>query len=167
MKSSRRAFGPHPWTIVPEYGSLGRLHGHLMLPSTVDAQELVSHWSLGMTSIVHLPTVPDIKHFSAYLGKNFDKTRGHRPFSHRYIPAPGFAPEWIDYGYATREEAEILAQQQAGDYWLTVRRWDYSSDWCSGGFEWDVDAPCPGGLVEEDDEFLERIGAIPCDCIDH
>jgi hypothetical protein len=44
-----------------------------------------------------------------------------------------------------------------------VMRWETASDWCSGGFEWNVDPLYPGGLVEDDETFFRRTGAISCD----
>lgn len=165
MKASRRMNGPHPWLAVPELGELGGIHYHLMVRYDIDADALAAKWGRGMTSIVHLPTIGDLKRYCGYLGKHFDECRSHRPFARRYIPAPGFKPEWIDYGYATRDEAEILAQSQAGDSWATVRRWSSDSDWCAGGFEWDLDTPCPGGQVEDNETFFRRVGATACEAL--
>lgn len=163
IKRSRRQAGPHPWVAVPEFGSAGRIHFHVGLPPTVDPTDFAAGWKHGFTDSVFLPTVADIKRYCGYLGKGFDEPRSKRPHNHRYIPAPGYKPAWIDHGYATRQDAEILAQQQAGERWTTVRRWEAKSDWCTGGFEWDVEPPSPGGLVEAEEDFFRRIGATPCD----
>ncbi len=162
MKRSRRRIGGHPWLAVPEYGSLGRVHFHVGLPDSVDTDDFVEGWQHGLTDVIHLPTVADLKRYCGYLGKGFAEPRGKRPHNHRYIAAPGYKPTWINYGYATRQEAEILAQRQAGESWLSVRRWTSESDWCPGGFEWDPEPPCPGGLVEDDESFFRRVGATPC-----
>ena len=163
MKRSRRMNGGHPWIAVPEFGAHRRVHFHVGLPQEVHAGKFTAGWDHGMTDIVHLRTVTDLKRYCGYLGKGFAEPRGTRPHNHRYISAPGYKPDWIDYGYATRQDAEILAQQHGGEYWMSVRRWDFSSPWCPGGFEWETDPLYPGGLVEDDESFFRRVGAISCD----
>jgi hypothetical protein len=163
MKRSRRINGRHPWIAVPEFGAHRRLHFHVGLPQEVNASEFNAGWKHGMTDIVLLRTVTDLKRYCGYLGKGFAEPRGARPHNHRYISAPGYMPEWIDYGYATRQDAEILAQQQAGEHWMSVRRWESASDWCAGGFEWETDPLYPGGLVEDDESFFRRVGATQCE----
>jgi hypothetical protein len=123
---------------------------------------LPTNGNIGFADIIHLPTIGDVKKFCGYLGKNFDKPKHQRPHNHRYIPAPNYAPKWIDFGQATRADGEILAQRLAGGNWAQVERWEYHSDWCTGGFEWNLDDPCGGGLVEDETEFLKRLGVDEC-----
>ena len=138
MGSRCRRDGRQPWIAVVEEGDNFNIHFHLLVGENVNASNLCSDWKHGMTDLVILPTVADIRRFSVYMGKDFDLPADQRLDSRRYRSAPGYKPEPIDYGYATHDEVEVLAQRLAGDRWTDIEEWEGYSPWCAGGYNWEI-----------------------------
>jgi hypothetical protein len=129
--------GRQPWVAVAEVGDNNNFHFHLLGSNNMNVSALRRDWKLGMTDLKPLATVADIRHFSVYMIKDFELPADQRLDSRRYRAAPGYKPKFIDYGYATHDEAEILAQQKAGDRWAEVQEWKGNSAWCAGGYNWE------------------------------
>jgi hypothetical protein len=132
-----RKYGRQPWAAVAEVGNSNNFHFHVLLSQAIDADALRNDWDHGMDDLIILPTIEDIRHFAVYMSKNFDLPADQRIDSRRFRSAPGYKPKWIDYGYATHDEAEILAQQLAGNEWPDVKSWEGNSFWCAGGYNWE------------------------------
>ena len=132
-----RREGRQPWVAVAEVGDNDNFHFHVLGSMNMNASTLCRDWKHGMTDQVMLDTMTDIRRFSVYLSKGFVLPADQRLDSRRYRAAPGYKPVPIDYGYATHEEAEVLAQQMAGDKWSQVEEWKGNSAWCAGGYNWE------------------------------
>ena len=132
-----RQEGRQPWIAVAEVGDNNNFHIHLLGSNNMNVSALRRDWKLGMTDLKDLSTIADIRHFSVYMIKDFEFPANQRLDSRRYRAAPGYKPKLIDYGYATHEEAEILAQQKAGDRWAEVQEWKGKTAWCAGGYNWE------------------------------
>ena len=132
-----RREGRQPWVAVAEVGDNDIFHFHVLGSMNMNASTLCRDWKHGMTDQVMLDTMTDIRRFSVYMSKGFVLPADQRLDSRRYRAAPGYKPEPIDYGYATHEEAEVLAQQMAGDKWSQVEEWKGNSAWCAGGYNWE------------------------------
>ena len=133
-----RREGRQPWIAVAEVGNNLNFHFHLLVGEIVNASSLCRDWKHGMTELKILPTDADIRHFNVYMVKDFDLPADQRLDSRRYRSAPGYKPEPVDYGYATHDEAEVLAQRLAGDKWSAVEEWEGNSPWCAGGYNWEI-----------------------------
>ena len=140
MRRVKKALGPHspfPSIAVPEFSKEGRLHIHLMLPAGFDFELVKSKWKKnGIAGSCSVKSGVGLAKMGFYLAKDFDKPVGQRPFERRSIPAPGFKPQPIDYGFLTRAEALDIAKNHADEAGTVIKEFDSKKPWLRGGFKW-------------------------------
>jgi hypothetical protein len=140
MRRVKKALGPYssfPYIAVPEYSDDGRLHIHLMLPAGFEFELVQSKWKKnGRAESCSVKSEVGLAKMGFYLGKDFDKPVGQRPFERRSIPAPGFKPQPTNYGFLTRAEALDIAKKHADQAGTVIKEFDSKKPWLRGGFKW-------------------------------
>ena len=140
MRRVKKALGPYssfPYLAVPEYSDDGRLHIHLMLPAGFDFELVQNKWKKnGRAESCSVKSGVGLAKMGFYLAKDFDKPVGQRPFERRSIPAPGFKPQPINYGFLTRAEALDIAKKHADEAGMVIKEFDSKKPWLRGGFKW-------------------------------
>ena len=140
MRRVKKALGPYSsfsYIAVPEYSDDGRLHIHLMLPAGFEFELVQSQWKRnGKAESCTVNSGVGLAKMGFYLAKDFDKPVGQRPFERRSIPAPGFKPQPINYGFLTRAEAIDIAKKHADEAGTVIKEFDSKKPWLRGGFKW-------------------------------
>ena len=140
MRRVKKALGPYssfPYIAVPEYSDDGRLHIHLMLPAGFEFELVQNQWKRnGKSESCNVKSGVGLAKMGFYLAKDFDKPVGQRPFERRSIPAPGFKPQPMDYGFLTRAEALEIAISHADEAGTVIKEFDSKKPWLRGGFKW-------------------------------
>jgi hypothetical protein len=140
MRRVKKALGPYssfPYMAVPEYSDDGRLHIHLMLPAGFEFELVQNQWKRnGKSESCNVKSGVGLAKMGFYLAKDFDKPVGQRPFERRSIPAPGFKPQPMDYGFLTRAEALEIAISHADEAGTVIKEFDSKKPWLRGGFKW-------------------------------
>ena len=140
MRRVKKALGPYssfPYIGVPEYSDDGRLHIHLKLPAGFEFELVQNKWKKnGRAESCSVKSGVGLAKMGFYLGKDFDKPVGQRPFERRSIPAPGFKPQPINYGFLTRAEALDIAKKHADEAGMVIKEFDSKKPWLRGGFKW-------------------------------
>jgi len=140
MRRVKKALGPYssfPYIAVPEYSDDGRLHIHLMLPAGFEFELVQNKWKKnGRAESCSVKSGVGLAKMGFYLGKDFHKPVGQRPFERRSIPAPGFKPQPINYGFLTRAEALNIAKKHADEAGTVIKEFDTKKPWLRGGFKW-------------------------------
>ena len=140
MRRVKKALGPHspfPSIAVPEFSKEDRLHIHLMLPASFDFELVQNQWERnGKAESCTVNSGVGLAKMGFYLAKDFDKPVGQRPFERRTIPAPGFKPKPINYGFLTRAEALEIAKRHADEAGTVIKEFDSKKPWLRGGFKW-------------------------------
>ena len=140
MRRVKKALGPYssfPYVAVPEYSDDGRLHIHLMLPAGFEFELVQNKWKInGIAESCTVNSGVGLAKMGFYLAKDFDKPVGQRPFERRSIPAPGFKPQPINYGFLTRAEALEIAKSHADEGGTVIKEFDSKKPWLRGGFKW-------------------------------
>jgi hypothetical protein len=140
MRRVKKALGPYssfPYIAVPEYSDDGRLHIHLMLPAGFEFELVQNKWKKnGRAESCSVKSGVGLAKMGFYLAKDFDKPVGQRPFERRSIPAPGFKPQPINYGFLTRAEALEIAKSHADEAGTVIKEFDSKKPWLRGGFKW-------------------------------
>ena len=140
MRRVKKALGPHssfPYVAVPEYSDDGRLHIHLMLPAGFEFELVQNKWKInGIAESCTVKSGVGLAKMGFYLAKDFDKPVGQRPFERRTIPAPGFKPKPINYGFLTRAQALEIATRHADEAGTVIKEFDSKKPWLRGGFKW-------------------------------
>lgn len=140
MRRVKKALRPHssfPYLAVPEYSKDDRLHIHLMLPAGFEFDLVQNQWKRnGKAESCSVKSGVGLAKMGFYLAKDFDKPVGQRPFERRSIPAPGFKPQPINYGFLTRAEALEIAKSHADEAGTVIKEFDSKKPWLRGGFKW-------------------------------
>jgi hypothetical protein len=140
MRRVKKALRPHssfPYIAVPEYSKEGRLHIHLMLPAGFEFELVQDKWKInGIAESCTVNSGVGLAKMGFYLAKDFDKPVGQRPFERRSIPAPGFKPQPINYGFLTRAQALEVAQTHADEAGVVIEEFYSTKPWLRGGFKW-------------------------------
>jgi len=140
MRRVKKALGPYssfPFIAVPEYSDDGRLHIHLMLPAGFEFELVQNKWEInGKAESCIVKSGVGLAKMGFYLAKDFDKPVGQRPFERRSIPAPGFKPQPINYGFLTRAQALEVAQTHAAEAGVVIEEFYSKKPWLRGGFKW-------------------------------
>ena len=140
MRRVKKALGPNfafPYLAVPEFSKEKRLHFHLMLPAGFEFELVQNQWKRnGKAESCTVKSGVGLAKMGFYLAKDFDKPVGQRPFERRSIPAPGFKPQPINYGFLTRAEALEIAKRLADEAGTVIKEFDSKKPWLRGGFKW-------------------------------
>jgi hypothetical protein len=140
MRRVKKALRPHssfPYLAVPEYSKEGRLHIHLMLPAGFEFELVQNKWEInGIAESCTVKPGVGLAKMGFYLAKDFDKPVGQRPFERRSIPALGFKPQPINYGFLTRAQALEVAQMHADEAGVVIEEFYSKKPWLRGGFKW-------------------------------
>jgi hypothetical protein len=137
VKKALRTYPSFPYIAVPEYSKDGRLHIHLMLPEGFEFELVQSKWEInGIAESCTVKPGVGLAKMGFYLAKDFDKPVGQRPFERRSIPAPGFKPQPVNYGFLTRAQALEVAQTHADEAGAVIEEFYSTKPWLRGGFKW-------------------------------
>ena len=137
VKKALRSHSSFPHIAVAEYGKDGRLHIHLMLPAGFEFELVQNQWKRnGKAESCTVKSGVGLAKMGFYLAKDFDKPVGQRPFERRSIPAPGFKPQPINYGFLTRAQALEVAQTHADEAGVVIEEFYSTKPWLRGGFKW-------------------------------